>query len=412
MKALQNGCYRSDICVTPANWNTAKASTKIKWRIYYRYYDPSFRNDPKLWGKQVPIKGMNQFKDLAQRQAATRILIEKETDEVDNKLFNPVTGNYMIMVETVSEIGPDTPMIQAMNGSIGMMDIVKEFKSDLESIVRSLEASAGKIFDQQLQKPYSALKIAQVSRKHLVYLLELTSKDRSLSNGRYNKFRAALLMIFRQLLQVEAVESNPVHDILIKKTTRKKRKLLTASERLIIDTNLKARDYYYWRYMRIFFRSGSRSTEMLALKKGPNVDLEAQEFTVLVKKGQEFRESIRPITDDVFDLWREVWEEAETGQHLFSIGFRPGAQKIGRDNVDKRWKEYVKWPESKGGMNIQKDFYSLKALNADTIAAMMDIEHAAAADGHASSETTSKHYAVNEQQRKIDRLKKVNIDFV
>jgi len=156
--------------------------------------------------------------------------------------------------------------------------------------------------------------------------------------------------------------------------------------------------------MRIFYRSGSRSTEMLALK-ADKVDLELQEFTILVKKGKQYKEDIRPIPDDILALWVEMLAEAKPGEYLFSVGFKPGARKIGKDNVPKRWKKYVK-----NNLGINKDFYSLKHKNLDKISDQLSFEDAQAAAGHTSA-TTTKGYTVGEESRQRDKLKKVRIDF-
>ncbi|HYH14821.1 MAG TPA: hypothetical protein VD794_06370, partial [Flavisolibacter sp.] len=67
MKHYDNGCARSEVKVTPANWNTQKAPLKKKWKIYYRYYDPS-KKGTSDWGKMIQIRGMNEHKDLVKRQ--------------------------------------------------------------------------------------------------------------------------------------------------------------------------------------------------------------------------------------------------------------------------------------------------------------------------------------------------------
>lgn len=419
MKSLHNGCSRSEISVTPTNWNTAKASIKKKWRIHYRFYDPAFKNNPELWGKQILLRGMNKFKDLAQRQAATRILLEKENDLLDNRGYNPVTNTYCYNIEQIEEINPTTSFIEALWKAHAMLKGVHDMLIDIKSAIKGIALAAGKLYDTSHQKPYSALKISQVSRKHLIYIFKQCAKDNTrFSANRQNKYRAYLLMLFKELLKVEAVDSNPVTDIPIEKAgTRKLRQVLTGTERMIIDTNLRAWDYTFWRYMRIFFRSGSRTTEMLSLKNDGSVNLEAQEFRITVKKGKSYMEQIRPIPDDILPLWVEVMEQCRPGQYLFSRGFLPGQSKIRRDNVSDRWKKYVKDDPVEGdpvghGLGIKKDFYSLKHLNTDKIDEQLDIEHAAATDGHTTIATTQKHYAVNHLKRKIERLKKTSVDFI
>lgn len=400
---LLNGCYRSQFSVIPKNWNTGKASTAKNWRIHYRFYDPSTEDRV----KQVSIQGMNNEKSLRDRQSLVRALLERETELIDTEGFNPITGKYM--KEAVEgDISELTHFIPALQGVFNMLNIVPQMKLEVKSALKYITKAAGKLFDNNLQRQYTDLRIGQVRRKHLIYILQQCKEDNPMfSNYRKNKYRGFLLMLFKRLLILEAVDSNPAMDIPIEKHVYKKRVLLTQSERLIINTNLKAVDYCYWRYVRIFFRSGSRGPELLSLKNDSNINLEAQEFTTLVRKGKNHHWVIKPIPDDTMEFWREVVDETKRGEYLFSTGFKPGAERIGNDQPNKRWKKLVKV-----GMGIQKDLNSLRNLNADSIDEQMGLEHAAAAHGHADSTMVRKHYAVNNEKRLREELKGIKVDFV
>ena len=75
-------------------------------------------------------------------------------------------------------------------------------------------------------------------------------------------------------------------------------------------------------------------------------------------------------------------------------------------HMSNRWKEYVK-----EGLGIDIDFYSLKHLNLDETSKLLDAEAAAKMAGHTSTVITLKHYLVNEEERKMEKLRKVNNDF-
>jgi integrase len=420
MKHYANGCARSEIKVTPSNWNTRKASCKKKWKIYYRYYDPVFKGTD-LWGKQIQIRGMNDKKDIVGRQAKTKILLADEIRMLDEQGYNPITNTFYTASNgmVIEEITPSMPFIEALRKAHPMLTCCEEMKIDVGRIIEALEAAAGKLYDQTIQKPYISLKVSQVSRKHYIYLFKQCGKDNpNFSAYRQNKYRTSLMMLYKKLLAVEAVEADPISSIPIEKTgVKKKPKLLSETERLIIDTNLRAWDYPFWRYMRIFFRSGCRSSELLDLKP-MHVDIEAQEFTITVRKGKEYREDIRPIADDVLHLWVELLEEARPGDYLFGTSFKPGSTRQYRDAPTKKWNKYVTNdpgqydPLGQGwGLGIKKQFYKLKHLNADIIAGKIDIKAAAAADGHADIATTKKHYAINEEVRERERLKRTRVDF-
>lgn len=123
-----NGCYRSEIKVTPTNWHTVKASVKRNWRIHYRFYDPAFKDHPKYKkGKQVPIKGMNHASTLESRQEITRGLIEKEIYDLDKRGYNPITKIFMVNQEPLAfeknakdglDISPSTPIVTALENAL------------------------------------------------------------------------------------------------------------------------------------------------------------------------------------------------------------------------------------------------------------------------------------------------------
>jgi integrase len=430
MIPLQNGCTRSEFNVNPSNWDidvtkasdkTIKALIKKSWQISYRYYDPAFKDDPNRWAYPVSFKGMNHLKDLAKRQAMTRILINAEKEKIDNQLYNPITGQYYVMPDQVEEITGSMPFIDALNKAYDMLQCVPRMLEDIKCAINGLSDAAGKLYDKAHQKPYVGLKISQVSRKHIVYLFQQCKKDNPrFSANRQNKYRAYLVMLYKQLVKVEAVEHNIINDIPVEKgVIKKKRHLFTPTEMLLIDTNLKAWDYHFWRYMRIFHRSGSRSTEMFQLKPD-KVSLESQEFIVLVKKGRQFVEQVRPIPDDILPLWIEVMEGTKANDYLFSYDFKPGIQQIDKSWVHRRWDKYVQgYPEEyinealrrDDCLYIKKTFYTLKAQNTDAIANKLDLKHAAAADGHTNTTTTRNHYALVEERRELETLKKTSVAF-
>ena len=84
---LKNGCTASIPAVTPSNWKTGgKEILQKNWRIQYYFHDPRF---PKP--KQVRKKGMNEFKNLQQRRAATQFLLDEIHKILKFENFNPIT---------------------------------------------------------------------------------------------------------------------------------------------------------------------------------------------------------------------------------------------------------------------------------------------------------------------------------
>ena len=144
-----NGCYRSDIKVQPANWNTKKASTANPWRINYRFYDPAFNDNPKLKkGKQIKILGMNHMAALEERQAITRALIDREKHKLDSKGYNPIIGVYMAPPEPVvmdaakQDLSSSTPFIQALKTIYSELTFERDTSRCIEKVLRFVEQSA------------------------------------------------------------------------------------------------------------------------------------------------------------------------------------------------------------------------------------------------------------------------------
>ena len=106
------------------------------------------------------------------------------------------------------------------------------------------------------------------------------------------------------------------------------------------------------------------------------------------------------------DFWKEQLSEASPGDYVFSSDFKPGKGKTTPKHMSNKWKEYVK-----EGLGIDIDFYSLKHLNLDEVAGQLDAEAAAKMAGHTSTVITLKHYLINEEERKMEKLRRVNNDF-
>lgn len=349
---------------------------------------------------------MNKYRTLRERQEITGELLNHETRKLDLQGYNPITKQYMAPAAAIAhEIDPNTSFIQALHLGFKKLDCVPDTLDDIKSMMKYVGMAAGQLYDNSMGRTYNVIPVSQISTRHIKGILEQCKKNNPrFSNYRFNKYKIYLSMIFKELVEAEAIEINPTRDIAPKKKTTKLRAVLTPDELKKIDT-LRQTNYSFWRYIRIFFRSGSRTTELLSLTKGPQVDLNNQEFTVMVKKGKSYREDIRAIPDDILPLWKELWKEAKTGQYLFSEGLKPGPGKIRKEQVGRRWKRWVK-----RDMGITKDFYSLKHLHTDTVAAILDMEHAKATTGH-TTDKMAEVYAVGSKQRRLEKLKKTEVRF-
>ncbi len=104
--------------------------------------------------------------------------------------------------------------------------------------------------------------------------------------------------------------------------------------------------------------------------------------------------------------WVELMDMAKPGDAIFGKGLVPGTVPCLRDFITKKWHRQVK-----KGLGIKKDMYTLKHLNLDETAEILDIKQSAKMAGHTSPVITIRHYALGEKGRQNERLKQVNNKF-
>lgn len=399
MIQLPNGCYCGELVVTPKNWKQLGASLKKDWYISYRFYDPQ-QKDKYPKGKFRVVKGMNTYLSLDTRRTATKEIIKIELSLLQDDGFNPITGVLnQPVINKALEIEPTTPILKALQYSFDKITIEKGTRDDIASML--------KFFSQAVNKlQYQNLEIAQLRRKHIKIALEEVKAIRpAFSNSRFNKYRTYLMILFSELMELDAVELNPVKDIRKKKEIKKIREVLTDKQRVEVNEYLFLNYKPFWQFLHIFYHSGAREVEMVRVQR-KDVDLDNQRCKYLVKKGGDWHEVWRPIKDSVLPLWIAQVAGASPEDYVFSEGLLPGTTAIKSYQITKRWYRLVKKK-----LGITADFYSLKHLNTDETAALLDIKDAAAQNSHTSTVITMKHYAFGEKDRQNERLKKVGNKF-
>ncbi len=209
MIQLLFGCYCSELKVHPQNWQKPKASVIQDWYIYYRFYDPLFKKEAKYKkGKLVMLKGMNQFKVVADRQKETQKLLYDELKKLKEKGFNPITGQLIEPLANISLIEPSMGFIRALNKAYQTIEASELTKRDLRGII-------GLVTKAALQLRFNELPIGTVSRKHIkAILIQIEANLGSKSSHRFNKIRTYLMMLFKELIEQEATEINPTKEII------------------------------------------------------------------------------------------------------------------------------------------------------------------------------------------------------
>jgi integrase len=400
MIQLPFSCKCTELKVYPNNWTYKKASLKKEWYIYYRFYDPNFKANPKFKnGKLIVIKRMNGFKAILDRQEATRQIIREELERLIKRAYNPITSKNRIDEQNCIGITPSTAFLDALYSVEKRISASNLTKRDFRTILNLVSKASNSL-------GYSQIPLSEISRMHIKKLLSQTDIIYGESAHRYNKIRSYLMILYKELNELEIVGTNPLRDISKRRAVQKIRNVLTPENRILIDTYLKDNYESFWRFMHIFFHSGARITELLRVKIC-DVDLKTQFFVVTIKKGGLFKEVRKPIKNIALPFWGKAVENASKDDYVFSKDLLPGKKAIQPFQITKRWNRHVK-----AKLGVLEDFYSLKHLNLDQTAELLNVYDASVMASHTSPSVTLKHYTINEKARQEERLKNINNPFV
>lgn len=381
MILLPNGCSCSTPTVNPKNWKTIAAAIKKDWYIQYWFRDPSVSKKSKL----VIVKGMNVFKTLTERREATKQIMASELSDLKAG-YNPIKKTFSI---NESEISASTPFIEALHKAHQSLSCSHNTLLDIKSTIKHIDQAAAKL-------RFDFMPIGQVQRKHLKRILE--SCD--VSNNTFNAYRKNLSILFKELLEHDAVEANFVRDISKKKTIKKIKKVLSGEEAAQVSAWAKEYDYRFYLLIHIFFHTGCRTTEIFRVR-AKDVNLQGQTVLITVMKGNQPFEVLKPIKNIAVEFWEEAIEKARPDDFVFAKGLEPGVKQINPRQATRRWKRHIK-----DKLGIECDWYALKHLNTEQISAAEGIATAAMLNSHQSASTT-KIYAIGEKEREMARIRKI-----
>lgn len=407
MKQLHFGCTCTDAWVSPKNWKTisGKKALAANWYVQCNFYDPLFKEK---YPNGFPFrKKLNKIKDLDKRRAAAQFYIDEIPSLFFDKAYNPITKTFMIEPEPepipeekqLTEICPDTPFLIALDLAHKSIKVATSTYNDIKYMLAKFKPAA-----EQLR--YSELKISEVKRKHIRFTLDhLEKTEENFSAHKFNKYRGYLSTLYKELMEFEAVETDVVLEIKKRVHETQIRDTLTEEQRKIVNEHLKMHFPDFWRFTILFFHSGGRITELLNLKVD-DISLIKQKYRVHVKKGKQNKWMERVIKDVALDVWIKSLYGAQKGDYVFSVGLKPGPQRIRSEQINRRWRIHVKQK-----LNVTADFYALKHINLDETAAILSMKDAAAMAGHTSTAMVEKHYAIGEKDRQFLRLKTINNNF-
>lgn len=390
MIQLPHNCKCSTLSVSPDNYKKNTADLKKPWLIHYRFYDAAGNV------KQVKVRGMNRMTNWRDRLDDTNFLLKSELAKLMDG-YNPITGQTTPDSKDLNTIPPRTWFFKALRSAMGRLTCSDITKNSIKSMLNILEPYA-------LELKINNISIESVKRSHIKQILQLANARKKLSASNFNHYRAYLLMLFKELLELDAVETNPVSDIRKQLEVRKIRKTLTKEQEATIDAHLTEVHPAFRRYLHIFYHSGARSSEMVRLQ-GKDVHLEEGYFVKTILKGSQRKEVHAIIKTIALPYWQEAMHECKPDQYVFSRGLLPGNNQILYERITKLWNKHVK---KELGINV--DFYANKHAASDATAALLSLKHAKEHNSHSSDRTTLK-YAQLHESREAQEVRELGNEF-
>ena len=379
------GCSYTELWVSPANWQKAtKKDLDKDWYVQCIFFDPRYE---KKYPKGFPYrKKANKPQTIEERKALISFLLKNIPQQFNNG-YNPITKKYMNLRD--EGLYPDLLFIEAFKRAL---EIKSGTKSHLYNIKRAIE---------RLEEASEALGMQYIKVKDLRRVdLKIMLDYLQLPDKYYNKFVIYFSSLYRVLIEYECCESNITRDIYPKKTFKEPRLVLEKNELDKIKELLEETHPEFYRYMMIFLYSGARNTELFRLQR-KDVDLDKQEFVILLEKGGQYKRCTKVILTSALEYWKEVCEECQSpDDYLFSLNFVP-SKKMGHTEIVTRfWKRNVK-----DKLGIEADFYALKHYMLDNL----DSDTAMLLASHTNKNTTA-IYQINKAKKDREMLKQLKIE--
>lgn len=327
---------------------------------------------------------------------------------LDEKKFNPISKTYM--TNRAGILHPYMPFCEALEKSLEKLKNTysKNHAYEVERCVKHVK----KVKDQL---GFGHLLINEIRTWHIKNILD----SLNLTDSVYNKSRAYLMGVFKELVEFGCCENNPVRDITRRVEVKNIRKVISDEKLKHVFYHLRDNYYTFFRYGKIFFYAGGRTAELFRVRK-KHVDLQNQEYEVLIKKGKRYVWEKKIINLDAIHYWKEILTLCKSDEdYLFSKNLCPGPIKINPKQISIRWNRHVKNSEKitdddNKVIKVTEDFYSLKHLFLDKIEEQLHapiIPIAGAAQrmaNHKSPETTG-IYTTGKVSRKNEDLKSLRV---
>ena len=383
-KTLQ-GCSYTEFWVSPANWQKAtKKDLSKDWFVECVFFDPRYEKKyPKGFSFR---KKANKPQTIEERKALISLFL-KSIPQQFNDGYNPITKKYMNLRN--EGLYPDLLFIEAYRRALEIKSGTKSHLYNIKCAIDRLEKAS-----EALGMQYIKIKdLRRVDLKRMLDYLQLTDKY-------YNKFVIYISSLYRELIEYECCESNITRDIYPKKTFKEPRLVLEKNELDRVREYLEEAHPDFYRYMMIFLYSGARNTELFRLQR-KDVDLDKQEFVILLEKGGQYKRCTKVILGPALEYWQDVCNECKSpDDYLFALNFVPSKKMGHKEIVTRFWKRNVK-----DKLGIEADFYSLKHYMLDNL----DSDTAMLLASHTNKNTTA-IYQVNKAKKDREMLKQLKIE--
>ena len=381
---IQGGSY-TELWVSPANWQKAtKKDLDKDWYVQCIFFDPRYE---KKYPKGFPYrKKANKPQTIEERRALISFLLKNIPQQFNNG-YNPITKKYMNLRD--EGLYPDLLFIEAFKRALEIKSGTKSHLYNIKRAIERLEEAS-----EALGMQYIKIKdLRRVDLKIMLDYLQLPDKY-------YNKFVIYFSSLYRVLIEYECCESNITRDIYPKKTFKEPRLVLEKNELDKIKELLEETHPEFYRYMMIFLYSGARNTELFRLQR-KDVDLDKQEFVILLEKGGQYKRCTKVILTPALEYWKEVCEECQSpDDYLFALNFVPSKKMGNTEIVTRFWKRNVK-----DKLGIEADFYALKHYMLDNL----DSDTAMLLASHTNKNTTA-IYQINKAKKDREMLKQLKIE--
>lgn len=383
-KTLQ-GCSYTEFWVSPANWQKAtKKDLSKDWFVECVFFDPRYEKKyPKGFSFR---KKANKPQTIEERKALISFFL-KSIPQQFNDGYNPITKKYMNLRN--EGLYPDLLFIEAYRRALEIKSGTKSHLYNIKRAIDRLEEAS-----EALGMQYIKIKdLRRVDLKRMLDYLKLTDKY-------YNKFVIYFSSLYRELIEYECCESNITRDIYPKKTFKEPRLVLEKNELDRVRKHLEEIHPDFYRYMMIFLYSGARNTELFRLQR-KDVDLDKQEFVILLEKGGQYKRCTKVILSPALEYWQDICSECKSpDDYLFALNFVPSKKMGNKEIVTRFWKRNVK-----DKLGIEADFYSLKHYMLDNL----DSDTAMLLASHTNKNTTA-IYQVNKAKKDREMLKQLKIE--